>query len=117
MTKSMCTPHKTRRTLGFVSEPKTIGLPPAIYCSDQPLFHVTHGVPLGDALSMASDFLFLAKKLNDDAAYARDTDHHTWAAHYLTSMSKAVVDDAVKVLTRDRTPTPTPNRTAAKSEG
>lgn len=27
---------------------------------------------------------------------------HAWAAHYLTAMSKAVVDDAVKVLTRDR---------------
>ena len=51
---------------------------------------------------MASDFLFLAKTLTEDAAYARDTDRHAWAAHYLTSMSKALVDDAVKVLTRDR---------------
>ncbi|WP_448106422.1 DUF3077 domain-containing protein [Pseudomonas azerbaijanoccidentalis] len=84
------------------SELKTIGLTPAIYCTDHPLFHVTRGVPLGDALSMASDFLFLAKALTEDAAYARDTDRHAWAAHYLTSMSKAFVDDAVKVLTRDR---------------
>jgi len=83
-------------------ELKTIGLTPAIYCADQALFHVTRGVPLGDALSMASDFLFLAKTLTEDAAYARDTDRHAWAAHYLTSMSKALVDDAVKVLTRDR---------------
>ncbi|NUT73741.1 DUF3077 domain-containing protein, partial [Pseudomonas sp. C1C7] len=44
-------------------ELKTIGLTPAIYCADQPLFHVTRDVPLGDALSMASDFLFLAKAL------------------------------------------------------
>ncbi len=43
-------------------ELKTIGLTPAIYCSDQPLFHVTRGIPLGDALSMASDFLFLASR-------------------------------------------------------
>ena len=98
------------------SELKTIGLTPAIYCSDQPLFHVTRGVPLGDALAMASDFLFLAKALTEDAAYARDTDRHAWAAHYLTSMSKAVVDDAVKVLTRDRPSTVTPQRTAATSE-
>ena len=83
-------------------ELKTIGLTPAIYCGDQPLFHVTRDVPLGDALSMASDFLFLAKTLPEDAAYAKDTDRHAWAAHYLTSMSKALVDDAVKVLTRDR---------------
>lgn len=41
-------------------------------------------------------------ELNEDAAYATDTDRHSWAAHYLTAMSKAVVDDAVKVLTRDR---------------
>ena len=83
-------------------ELKTIGLTPAIYCADQALFHVTRDAPLGDALAMASDFLFLAKALSKDAAYARDTDYHAWAAHYLTAMSKAVVDDAVKVLTRDR---------------
>lgn len=83
-------------------ELKTIGLTPAIYCADQALFHVTRDVPLGDALAMASDFLFLAKALSKDAAYARDTDYHAWAAHYLTAMSKAVVDDVVKVLTRDR---------------
>ncbi|MCO8312016.1 DUF3077 domain-containing protein [Pseudomonas mandelii] len=99
------------------SELKTIGLTPAIYCADQALFHVTGGVPLGDALSMASDFLFLAKKLTEDAAYARDTDRHAWTAHYLTAMSKAVVDDAVKVLARDRTSAPTPERAAAESEG
>ena len=98
------------------TELKTIGLTPAIYCADQTLFHVTRGVPLGDALAMASDFLFLAKALTEDAAYASDTDRHAWAAHYLTSMSKAVVDDAVKVLTRDRASATTPERTEAKSE-
>ena len=97
-------------------ELKTIGLTPAIYCSDQPLFHVTRGVPLGDALSMASDFLFLAKSLTKDAACATDTDRHAWAAHYLTSMSKALVDDAVKVLTRDRSVAPMSKR-ASESEG
>ena len=84
------------------SEPvelKTIGLTPFIYCSNRPLFRVSRDVPLGDALAMASDFLFLAKELTKDAAYARDTDRHAWAAHYLTAMSKAVIDDAVKVLT------------------
>jgi hypothetical protein len=94
------------------SEPsglKTIGLTPFIYCSNQPLFHVTRDVPLGDALAMASDFLFLAKELTRDAAFNRDTDRHIWAAHYLTAMSKAVVDDAVKVLER-------PARAKAESE-
>ncbi|CAI8789629.1 MULTISPECIES: DUF3077 domain-containing protein [Pseudomonas] len=97
-------------------ELKTIGLTPAIYCADQPLFHVTRGVPLGDALSMASDFLFLAKTLTEDAAYARDTDRHAWAAHYLTSMSKALVDDAVKVLTRDRVCVPVSKKAGENAE-
>jgi hypothetical protein len=35
-----------------------------------------------------------------DAAYAQDSERHAWAAHYLTAMSKAVIDDVVKVLTR-----------------
>ena len=82
-------------------ELKTIGLTPAIYCGDQAVFHVTRGVPLGDALSMASDFLSLAKQLTEDAAYAKDTDRHAWAAHYLTAMSKAVIDDVAKVLDRE----------------
>ncbi|MBK5415179.1 DUF3077 domain-containing protein [Pseudomonas sp. TH31] len=82
------------------SELKTIGLTPAIYCSNQAVFHVTRGVPLGDALAMASDFLFLAKALSKDAAYDRENDRHAWAAHYLTALSKALVDDVVKVLTR-----------------
>jgi hypothetical protein len=99
------------------SELKAIGLTPALYCADQALFHVTRDVPLGDALAMASDFLFLAKALTQDAAYAKDTDYQAWAAHYLTAMSKAVVDDAVKVLTRDRTSVSMPKRAGAKSGG
>ncbi|OPK07040.1 DUF3077 domain-containing protein [Pseudomonas sp. VI4.1] len=82
------------------SELKTIGLTPAIYCSDQAVFHVTRGVPLGDALGMASDFLFLAEALSKDAAYDRESDRYTWAARYLTALSKALVDDVGKVLTR-----------------
>jgi len=98
-------------------ELKTIGLTPALYCSDRALFHVTRDVPLGDALSMASDFLFLAKALTKEAAYNRDTDTHAWAAHYLTSMGKAVVDDAVKVLMRGRASTVSSKRAAEKAEG
>lgn len=81
---------------------KTIGLTPALYSSDQAVFHVTRGVPLGDALCMASDFLSLAKSLSEDAACDRESDRHAWAAHYLMALSKALVDDAVKVLTREQ---------------
>ncbi len=82
------------------SELKTIGFTPFLYLSNQPLFHVCRDVPIADALAQASDLLFLAKSLTLDAAYAQDSDRHAWAAHYLTTMSKAVIDDVVKVLTR-----------------
>jgi hypothetical protein len=82
------------------SELKTIGFTPFLYFSNQPLFHVCRDVPIADALAQASDLLFLAKSLTIDAAYAQDSDRHAWAAHYLTTMSKALVDDVVKVPTR-----------------
>ena len=82
------------------SELKTVGFTPFLYLSDQPLFHVCRDVPIADALSQASDLLFLAKSLTVDAAYTQGSDRHAWAAHYLTTMSKAVIDDVVKVLTR-----------------
>ncbi|MCY1408488.1 hypothetical protein D9M71_238090 [compost metagenome] len=82
------------------SELKTVGFTPFLYLSDQPLFHVCRDVPVADALAQASDLLFLAKSLTIDAAYVQDSDRHAWAAHYLTTMSKALIDDVVKVLTR-----------------
>lgn len=80
-------------------ETKTIGLTPFIYCVDKPLFRVSGGVPVDAALAMASDLLFLAKALSKDAAYDRETDRFSWAAHYLTAMGKAVIDDVVKSVT------------------
>ena len=82
------------------SELKTVGFTPFLFLSDQPLFHVCRNVPIADALAQASDLLFLAKSLTVDAVYAQNSDRHAWAAHYLTTMSKAVIDDVVKVLTR-----------------
>ena len=100
----------TKIDASAISELKTIGLTPLIYCSDQALFNVRAGVPIVDALSQASDLLFLAKSFAEDAVYAKDSDRHAWAAHYLTAMSKAVIDDVVKVLT------PRPARTKTESE-
>lgn len=79
------------------AEEKTIGFT-LIYCSDKAMFHVSSGVPVSAALAQASDFLFLAKALTEDAAYERDTDRHSWAAHYLTAMGKALIDDVVKAV-------------------
>ena len=92
------------------SELQTIGFTPFLYCSNQALFRVSRGVPLADALAQASNLLCLAKELSIDAAYAKDTDRYAWAAHYLASMSKAVVDDVMKVLERG------PERTETKSK-
>lgn len=78
----------------------TIGLTPFHYCDNQPLFRVNPGVPIGNALAQASDLLCLAKLLTANAAHDTHKDGNAWAAHYLTSMSKAVVDDVYKVLRR-----------------
>ncbi|MHC8334686.1 DUF3077 domain-containing protein [Pseudomonas sp. LB3P25] len=67
-----------------------------LFCS---LFHVSAGAPVDAALAMASDLLFLAKALSKDAAYDRETDRFSWAAHYLTALGKAVSDDVVKAVT------------------
>jgi hypothetical protein len=77
---------------------KTAGLTPFSIHSDQPLFRVNSGVPLREALSHVSDLLHLSKLLAEDAAMERKTDRYAWASHYLQEMSKAVIDDAVKVL-------------------
>ena len=82
------------------SELKTAGFTPFLYLSNQPLFHVCRDVPIADALAQASNLLFLARELTADAACAKETDRHAWAAHYLTAMSKAVIDDVTKVLGR-----------------
>jgi hypothetical protein len=83
------------------SDVKTIGIAPFAYCgeSDYPLFRVNGGVPIRDALAHASDLLHCAKLLAEDAAMEKDKDRYTWASHYLTEMSKAVIDDVVKVIT------------------
>jgi len=81
------------------TEEKTVGLTPFGYCSGNPLFQVNSGVPVYEALAMASDLLFLAKSFAEDAAFIRDTDRHAWAAHYFTVMGKAVIDDVVTAVT------------------
>ncbi|MGF6398177.1 hypothetical protein ABH905_001843 [Pseudomonas frederiksbergensis] len=61
----------TKTNPSATSELKTIGFTPFTYCSDQPLFHVSAGVPILDALTQASDLLFLAKSFAEDARLGR----------------------------------------------
>ena len=76
----------------------TLGVTPFSFHSDQPLFRVNSGVSLHEALHHVSDLLHLAKLLAEDAAMTKETDRYAWASHYLQEMSKAVIDDVVKVL-------------------
>jgi hypothetical protein len=77
---------------------KTIGLTPFSIHSDQALFHVNSGVPIREALSHVSDLLHIAKLLAEDATTERGSNRYACASHYLQEMSKAVIDDVVKVL-------------------
>ncbi|MHA3737655.1 DUF3077 domain-containing protein [Pseudomonas sp. Eth.TT006] len=79
-------------------EEKTAGSTPFFYCSDSPLFHVNAGIPVSQALAQASDLLALAKALAEDAAFIKETDRYAWAAHFLTEMGKAIVDDVIKAV-------------------
>ncbi|MBU6957407.1 DUF3077 domain-containing protein [Pseudomonas sp. CVAP len=77
---------------------KTAGLTPFSIHNDQALFRVNSGVSIHEALSHVSDLLHLSKMLAEDAAMERDKDRYAWASHYLQEMSKAVIDDVVKVI-------------------
>lgn len=81
-------------------EEKTAGTTPFLYCSDIPLFHVCAGVPVSQELAQASDLLALAKTLAEDSAFIRETDRYAGAAHFLTEMGKAVVDDVVRAVSQ-----------------
>jgi hypothetical protein len=50
------------------------------------------------ALSHASHLLHISKLLTSDTDVARDPDLHACASQYLQELSKALIDDAVKVL-------------------
>ncbi|WP_367256099.1 DUF3077 domain-containing protein [Pseudomonas sp. stari2] len=80
------------------SDLTTVGFTSFLYSSDMALFNVRSGVPIVEALSQASDLLFLAKSFAEDAAYDKESDRHAWAAHYLTIMGKALMDDVTKSL-------------------
>ncbi|MFJ7314456.1 DUF3077 domain-containing protein [Pseudomonas sp. NPDC098747] len=100
----------TETDLHGLANVKTIGFTPFLYNSDQAYFNVRSGIPIVDALTQSSDLLYLAKSFAEDAAYAKDTDRHAWAAHYLTMMGKALIDDVIQALM------PRPARTKTESE-
>lgn len=83
-------------------ELKTLGLCALHDCYKNSLFRVNSGIPIEEALSQASDLLGLATTFAEDAAYQRNTDRPAWAAHHLTAMGRAVVDDVVAAIRKQK---------------
>ncbi|WP_088021807.1 DUF3077 domain-containing protein [Pseudomonas fluorescens] len=59
---------------------KTVGLTFFSYHADRPLFRVNSGIPVGEALTHASNLLHVAKVLAEGAAMIRGTDRYAWAS-------------------------------------
>ena len=54
--------------------------------------------PTDDLRGQDNGCCLSAQLLTEDAAMTKDTDRYAWASRYLQEMSKAVIDDVVKVL-------------------
>lgn len=80
---------------------KTLGLTHFSFQSNHALFRTTPGVPVATALSHASHLLHISKLLTSDTSAANDPELHACASQYLQELSKALVDDTVKVLSPD----------------
>jgi len=77
---------------------KTPGLTHFSFQANQALFRTNRGVPVIAALSHASHLLHISRLLTADSSVARDPDLHAYASQYLQELSKALIDDVVKVM-------------------
>lgn len=66
----------------------------------QTLFRLSVGVPVSDALEYASDLLSCANRMTLLATHGDNTEQCAMAAHYLSEMGKAVIDDVTSALLR-----------------
>ncbi|WP_081265158.1 DUF3077 domain-containing protein [Pseudomonas fluorescens] len=84
---------------------KTLGLTHFAFQSNHALFRTNRGVPVITALSHASHLLHISRLLTAENCAAHDPELHSCASQYLQELSKALIDDVVKVLDA---PTPQP---------
>ncbi|WP_322845559.1 DUF3077 domain-containing protein [Pseudomonas sp. B33.4] len=77
---------------------KTLGLTHFSFHSNQAMFRTNRGVPVIAALSHASYLLHISRLLTADTSVSRDPDLHAYASQYLQELSKALIDDVVKVM-------------------
>ncbi|MGP6458104.1 DUF3077 domain-containing protein [Pseudomonas parakoreensis] len=71
---------------------KTPGLTHFSFQANQALFRTNRGVPVIAALSHTSHLLHISRLLTADTSVSRDP------SQYLQELSKALIDDVVKVL-------------------
>ncbi|MBD9591080.1 DUF3077 domain-containing protein [Pseudomonas sp. PDM03] len=78
----------------------TQGLTAFAQCGDstQMLFRLSANVPLTDALEHASNLLSCATRMSLLATHGDGAEDCAMAAHYLSEMSKAVIDDVTTAL-------------------
>jgi hypothetical protein len=100
----------TETDLHGLANVKTIGFTPFLYNSDQAFFNVRAGIPISRCPVQILRPAVPRKSFAEDAAFIKSTDRHAWAAHYLTVMGKALLDDVIQTLT------PRPPRTKAEPE-
>ncbi|MBS4078748.1 DUF3077 domain-containing protein [Pseudomonas sp. MBT-4] len=55
-------------------------------------------MPVITALSHVSHLLHISRLLTADSSVGRNADHHAYASQYLQELSKALIDDVVKVM-------------------
>ncbi|MGF6220159.1 DUF3077 domain-containing protein [Pseudomonas sp. YL-218 TE3947] len=64
-----------------------------VNATDLKLFRVNAGIPVEDALEMASLLQHHANQLTFDAAVSDQGERFSWPALYLGEMAKALIDD------------------------
>jgi len=62
------------------------------------LFRVNAGIPVEDALELASQLQDHVNQLNRDAAMSDQGERFSWPALYLGEMAKALLDDVTDTL-------------------
>jgi len=69
------------------------------------LFRVNAGIPIEDALELASQLQDHVNLLNRDAAMSDQGERFSWPALYLGEMAKALLDDVADTLFSPRADT------------
>lgn len=67
-----------------------------------PLFRVSAGVPIEEALEQASCLMSCVLDLSITDSIEAGTGTRTWSAHYLSEMAKALIDDVSRSLHQSR---------------